>query len=644
MAEEKEMYDTIDYQNKTKSVPKPDNLKNIDTDKDFFDYIIESADTGKLDSASISSLTNVSRSRDTLYDMLDNMAQDSMISGILDIYCQDACEPNSNGKIVWCESNDEKVKGMVDYLLDTMKIDKNTYGWVYHLIKYGDLYLRLYRESEYDDGIFNKSKNKPEDKEVLNEAINLQYYSKNDRYAEYMEIQRNPAEMFDLQKFGKTAGYIRAHINHQDNINNSMLFSNSNNFIFNFNTNDIDIYDATEFVHASLEDNTSRTEEEVTISNDKDHTTSTYKVKRGQSLLYDSYKVWKELSLLENAVLLNRLTRSSIVRTVQVDITDMSRDEIRKTLQKIKSMIEQKAALSVGNSIHEYTNPGSMDNVIYIPTREGHGGITVGNIGGDSTDQGNLVDLDHWVSRLAGSFGIPKQFIGNTDDSGGFDGGTSLSLLSSRYAKGVKRIQNAYIQCITDAINLMLYDRGLVNYINKFTLRMQAPATKEEKDRRETLSSDINNIRDIVSLFDLIENPITKLKITKSLLGNSLANTEVLSYIQEEIDIMEEAKRKEEEESASSENLNNESPTEEGNEELDFDNENTESESSEEDDFGGELDFSDAKEESGPDELPSMPEEDFNSNKGNELLVEDNDDNLPSFEELNINYNDIYNK
>ena len=72
--------------------------------------------------------------------------------------------------------------------------------------------------------------------------------------------------------------------------------------------------------------------------------------KGGESVLYDSFRIWRELSLLENAVLLNRLTRSSIVRTVSVEVGDMEKNSVKNLLARIKGLIEQKSAVSVGNS------------------------------------------------------------------------------------------------------------------------------------------------------------------------------------------------------------------------------------------------------------------------------------------------------
>ena len=65
-----------------------------------------------------------------------------------------------------------------------------------------------------------------------------------------------------------------------------------------------------------------------------------YTVKRGQSLLYNTFKTWRELQLLENSVLLNRVTKSSIVRLISVEVGDMPKEMIAAHLQGIKSLIE----------------------------------------------------------------------------------------------------------------------------------------------------------------------------------------------------------------------------------------------------------------------------------------------------------------
>ena len=632
-------FKNIEYKNKAVARPLPDRINDIDTKGSIYSNIIEAADANKLDLSKLNSFTSISQSRDEVYNLLDLMAQDPTISVALDIYAADACEPNEHGQIVWAESDDENVLGMVQHLLDSMNVDKNVYAWVYALIKYGDVYLRLYRNSEYNSDIFKKDEIDVDNPVKLNEDIIIKAYSKNDHYAEYLEAHKNPAEIFDLQRFGKNVGYIRSHIISKNSLtDNDIINQYTSLYKYNFNRGDIDIYPATDFVHACLEDNSSRTSEEVTIfTGDADNPeTAIYSVKRGQSILYNSFKVWRELSLLENAVLLNRITKSSIVRTVSVEVGDMEKDDVRNLLQRIKQLVEQKSAINVNNSLENYTNPGPIENTIYVPTHDGKGAITTAQIGGD-VNVGDLVDLDYFKNKMYGSIGIPKQYLGDTDDATGFNGGTSLSLVSSRYAKTVKRIQNAFIQALTDAINLMLLDKGLNTYINKFTLKMQAPTTQEEKDRKENLSSSINNIREIMSLVDIIEDNSIKLNILKSLLSDTISDVSVTSAIQGEIDRLKAENEGETEESADSDTGD------------DFGL----------DDFGGDIDFGGSDNgggelptageamgggESGgsePMEVAEEPEENFSSGEGGELLNEEN--NLPTWEELGLSYTE-YNK
>lgn len=541
----------------------------VDQDNSLLNNILNAVQNSILDISALDSFTNVTQSREQVYELLDQMVQDSTISSVLETYTEDVCETNDSGKIVWCESNDTDVSRYVNYLLDVMNVDKNCYNWVYNLIKYGDLYLRLYRESDYNDDIFsnnNKENDKQflnenlndddfnllsdelvkqqlneEEKDTLNEDVKVKMHNKNDHYVHYLEAVTNPGQMFELTKFGKTMGYIDAPTYMSSRLDNTIYNSLMR---YRVNKKDVVIYEPTDFVHAVLNDNTSRTPEEVSIFLDsKEESNYNYKVKRGQSLLYNTFKIWRQLLLLENSVLLNRLTKSSIVRVIGVEVGDMPKEQIGPHLTSIKSMVEQKSAIDTNKSMQEYTNPSPIANNIYVPTHGGVGAITTQQIGGD-VDIKSLADLEYYRDKLFASVRVPKQYFGFTDDGAGFNGGTSLSIISSRYGKTVKRVQNTICQAITDAINLMLIDAGLKSYINKFTIRMQAPVTQEELDRRENLSNRIRVVGDIMQNLDGIKNNTIKLKILKSLMASAVTDSSVLDLIQEEIDALEEKGKK----------------------------------------------------------------------------------------------------
>lgn len=537
MAVKDDAFKNIDKKNYTVPVSNPTNITDIDTDGSLYSYMIDSMDSSTLDLSELESLINVSRARDQVYNLIDLMAEDPRIAAALNIYASDVCEPNDKGEIVWCESDDAKIANYITYLLNALNIDKNSYKWVYSLCKYGDLYLRLYRESDFNT--FDRYVRAFKKQEPLNEDLKINAYYKNDKYVNYIEFVKNPAEMFDLTMFGKTYGFVKSNVPiSNQRVNDTPLnqaYTSSYKYSFNQDDQQVELYEATEFAHASLENSFDRTSEEVSLNSGDD--SLTFDVKKGQSVLYDAFKIWRELQLLENAVLLNRVTKSSVVRAINVELGDMERTEANKVLQRIKMMFEQKSAIRQASSFNEYTNPGPMENTIYVPVHEGKGAISPQEIGGNA-EAGDLGDLDWWKKKLFASIGIPGQYLGDTDDNTGFNGGTSLSLISSRYAKTIKHIQNIYVQAITDVINLILLDSGNKSYINQFTIKMQAPTTQEEKDRKDNLNTSLSVIQSVMGLLDTIEDPAKKLEIVKALLSDVLNNNEVIEIIQDVIDQM----------------------------------------------------------------------------------------------------------
>lgn len=532
-----------------------------------------------------------------------------------------------------------------------MNVDKNIASWAFSLLKYGDVYLKLFRESDYQDRLFSQDKinmvsrtklnESAGGEEDLDEAVKLRLHSIKDPYSYYIEMVPDPSTMFELTKFGRTYGYIEVpNVNLADygltqTYVGAQTVGGQTNLQFNYKymSNDINIYQADDYVHACLEDNISRFPETVELfTNDEDLKNSTnaqaYTVKRGKSMLYDSYKVWREKQLLESAVLLNRVTRSSIIRPVGVEVGNMSKEQSAATLRRVKELFEQKSAINTGKSFTEYNNPSAIENNIYYTTHNGQGAITVGLVGGDINVK-DLADLDNWINKFYASYGIPKAYFGYTDDGAGFNGGESLSIISSTYAKGVKKAQNALLQALTDAINLILLNKGCKSYLNNFVLKMKAPLTKEEQNYRQNLTDRVNAISNFNSLFTDIEDKSSRLEIVKNLVATLNYGDEIMEVLDKEIEkatkAEEEATKQAEEEKKAAEELGVELPPEETG-------------------GGEEAPAEEAPAEEGADmELPPVPES-FNTGTGEPLFEDalglENDDILPLPEELNKDFTD----
>ena len=546
-----------------KPIPKEEENIGVDTVNQFADTILEAAQTDQLDISKLENFTNVAKSRESLYQLIDTMGEDNLVNFLIECYAEDATQRNESGHIVWIESEDPKVQAYGQYLLDVLQIDKDAYSHMFSLIKYGDLYLQMFRESDFeDDDIFDEDEadkrqqlmeskfttdNASKEKESLKEDVVLKLNSKEDHYANYVEPVANPGEMSELTKRGKTMGFIKApyDVYRAKNINTGIgtaLLDTT--WSYDIAKDDVEVYPATEFVHIYLNDTSSRTPEEVnifTVKND-DGTLSnkhTYNVKRGKSLLYDWFKAWREMSLLENSIILNRLTKSATTKVFKVPVGDMSRKEVKAHLQGIKQLFEQKSAMSSGNGMWEYNNPGPIENSVYIPVYEGKGDITVDTVGGEY-DPKNLTDLEHFRDKFFSGTGVPKQYAGFTDDGAGFNGGTSLTIISSKYGKKVIKFQDAYIYGITDMLNLFFLDRGLNSYINNFTVKMVRPITQEEIDKKEQQTNNIGLLRDTMDVLQDIDDKATRLKILVSFLKTVIDDVDVLNILNEYVEKVEE--------------------------------------------------------------------------------------------------------
>ena len=106
---------------------------DIDVKKTLADNIIEAGLSSQLDIAKLENFTNISNSRDQIYQLIDTMAQDSSVSAILKTYAENVCEPADNGHVIWAESDDPNISKFVNYMLNTV-IDEKTLELTYKIM------------------------------------------------------------------------------------------------------------------------------------------------------------------------------------------------------------------------------------------------------------------------------------------------------------------------------------------------------------------------------------------------------------------------------------------------------------------------------------------------------------------------------
>ena len=489
------------------------------------------SDNSIIDSAYIDKFTTLSKYRDERYQSFETMLTDPIVSAALEMYADDATQYNRDGNIIWVESDSSVIADWGNRLLNVLDIQSNAWRHIYSLCTYGDLYLRLYKEGDTPDTLDYSA--------VSNNTMQIIPEDTTRLLEERVEYVSNPATVFDLQEKDKTAGFIKlkSYINSDNNYIEHSIFGNSfSSAVSRISGRDCELLYNKAYIHILLSESVNRSPEYISVSSDDgDGKDTIYKIKSGKSILEDAYPATRTLDLLEDSLVTNRLSKSAIIRLLQIEIGDMPSPEGESVLRRVKNLIEQKVAMNTTNGqMRSYNSPGPVENIIYVPTRGGKGSVTADTIGGD-VDVKSIVDIDYFQNLKLAALKIPKQYL-NFDSAEGFSNGTSLTRVSSRYAHTIMRIQTAYIRGITNLLNIFAMNKGL-DYVNKFKVRMVSPSTVEDSERDEQLNDRINQTRDILDLTDIAEvTQGTKNKVLVKLLKDFVNVPDVADLVSKDLE------------------------------------------------------------------------------------------------------------
>lgn len=534
--------------NRIRTVPRPspeDTMNFTDKNNSFINLLNDNIETGSIFNLNdLDEFRRLSQNREALYKTFDEMMEDSTVSTVIEIYADEACQYNEDGKIIWAESDDPEVAAYVNGLLDRLKIEENVWNHIYQLVYLGDVYLELFDNLTY----------KPHKKDILTEPYKgnnnliLQNRPEGLQKEEYIEQVSNPANLYDLTYRGKTEGFIK--------IPDEYLNEGIINYVRRASS-DMDklyILEPTKYVHICLKDNKNRYPETLILdtADDKGNPSEIQlKVKKGRSILEDVYKAYQELKLMKDSLLLNRINRSSRVRILQVEVGDIPKSEKSLMLKRLKDKIEQKNIIDKTTGKYQsMAAPGPADNIIYSTTTGGKGAITMNDLG-ENLNVSAIEDINPFEDAYYGKLRVSKAVLGANMEGSGLSNGGTLSAQDSIFARYIKRIQTAECEGIETLVNIFIINKigrnnikRLNKYLGKFKIKMTSPSTTLDKDRDESFKQKVDSIKqyiDLISSEDII-SPKTKKEIIKKLTIDMLNKQEIGNLIEEDdfLDIQEE--------------------------------------------------------------------------------------------------------
>lgn len=533
-------------------VPKqmPDDRTSFTNERDSVNTKLnEAIEAGKrIDLSDLLNITTLKGTRNEKYSVFEEMVADGRIGAAVEMYANDTVQYSPDGKIIWVESSDTEVAKYGNKLLEDLNIPENIWSYAYCLWLYGDVYLELFENTSYRN-------NRPTllvEPTKVNPNIRTQVNIAGAKLERYIEKVPNSAEVYDLQYKGKTSGFIRS----QDDMENTL---ENNSYIYSGTIADIDILSPTKYVHICLSPNINRHPEKFRLikkeptkkdSQGRIDASDTegaggslsFTVKSGQSILENVYGAYQTLKLKEESVLLERVTKSSITRVIQVELGDLPESQKRKKLQEIKNQIEQQIQVNKqAGTMQSRAGAQPIENIIYTTTKNGKGAISTVNIGGD-VDIGNLSDVEDSENKVYGALLTPKALLGADMDGTGLSNGGSLTEMNTTYARRIKRGQVAICSAMKTLINIFALSDGLGDKIvNNFEVKLTPIITVEDNRRDELMQTKIRNVNDIMALLDNLEqvDDDTKLKMLLEWLSTYLNQQDIVDILDERIKALE---------------------------------------------------------------------------------------------------------
>ena len=492
-------------------VPKqtPNDSTSFTNERDSVNNKInEAIEAGKrIDLSDLLAITTLKGNRNEKYAVFEEMVADGRIGAAVEMYANDTVQYSPDGKLIWVESNDTEVAKYGNKLLEDLNIPENLWSYSYCMWLYGDVYLELFENTSYRNNrptlLVEPTKSNPN--------VRTQVPIAGAKLERYIEKVPNSAEVYDLQFKGKTSGYIRS----QDDMNNTL---ENNSYIYSGTVADVDILSPTKYVHICLSPNINRHPEKFRLlkeeKNKKDSQgridasntegsggSLAFTVKSGQSILENVYGAYQTLKLKEESVLLERVTKSSITRIIQVELGDLPESQKRKKLQEIKNQIEQQIEINKqAGTMQSRAGAQPIENIIYTTTKNGKGAISTVNIGGD-VNIGDLADVEDSENKVYGALLTPKALLGADMDGTGLSNGGSLTEMNTTYARRIKRGQVAIQSAMKTLINIFALADGLGDkVVNNFEVKLTPIITVEDNRRDELMQTKIRNVNDIMSL------------------------------------------------------------------------------------------------------------------------------------------------
>lgn len=373
--------------------------------------------------------------RTQLYSEYDAMDTDAIIASALDILSEESTLKNDMGEVLHIRSSDENIqKILYNLFYDILNVEFNLSWWIRNMCKYGDFFLKLEISEKF--GVYNV---------IPFSAFNIERQEGYDK--------ENPtAVRFRYDPDGMTAetyGYFKTP-NQQDA--KSIYFDNY------------------EIAHFRL-------------------LTDINYLPYGRSYIEPARKLFKQYTLMEDAMLVHRIVRAPEKRIFYMNVGGIPPAEVENFMQKAIS--KMKRTPYIDQTTGEYNLKYNMQNLMedfYIPLRGNDASTKIETLGGLQYD--GITDVNYLRDKLFAALRIPKAFLGYDEK---LQGKATLAAEDIRFGRTVEKIQRIIVSELYKIAFVHLYSQGYKNEgLTNFELSLTTPSIIYDQERVALLKEKVD--------------------------------------------------------------------------------------------------------------------------------------------------------
>jgi hypothetical protein len=177
----------------------------------------------------------------------------------------------------------------------------------------------------------------------------------------------------------------------------------------------------------------------------------------GTSVLESARRIWRQLTLMEDAMMAYRIVRAPERRVFKIDVGGIPPEDIEQYMQKVITNMKRHQLVDPDSGTMDLRyNPMSVEEDFYLPVRQGSATEIVTLPGGQNAAA--IDDVNYLRDKMFSAIKIPKSYLSQLDQMP--EEKTTLAQKDIRFARTIQRLQRSVIAELEKIGIIHLYTLG----------------------------------------------------------------------------------------------------------------------------------------------------------------------------------------